>query len=103
MNGGNSGGLGSVSSMPMSGVATTSVPSRMNRWTGRLSVLRSDTPTPKNREPAGAPKTLKSLATSSIGPPWHVAQMPLVDPSLTGTSSNMARPRFSEAVTPRGS
>src|SRR5262245_8144100 len=82
MNGGNSGGIGSVRIIPISGVATTSVPSRMNSYTGRLSLLRSDTPTPKNRDPAGAPNTLKSLATSSIGPLWHEAQMPLVEPAV---------------------
>jgi len=32
-----------------------------------------------------------------------MAHSPLVEPGVTGTSSNIARPRFCEAVTPFGS
>ena len=80
-----------------------SVPSTMNSWVGRLSLLRSDTDTPKNRKPGIGRKMLNSLDTSSIGPLWHIAQRPLVEPGVMGTLSNIARPRFCEAVTPFGS
>ena len=40
-------------------------------------------------------KMLNSLDTSSIGPLWHMAHSPLVEPGVMGTLSNIARPRFS--------
>jgi hypothetical protein len=39
---------------------------------------------------------LNSLDTSSIGPLWHIAHIPLVEPGVIDTSSNIARPRFCE-------
>ena len=68
-----------------------------------MSGLRSDTPTPKNRNPGrSGRKMLNSLDTSSIGPLWHMAHRPLVEPGVMGTLSNIARPRFCAAVTPFG-
>ena len=95
------GGIRSVSSIPISSVATTSVPSRMNLVDRQVELIALDTPTPKNRDPRRA-ETLKSLATSSIAPLCTCAN-PSVEPAATGTSSNIARPRFSESVRPPGS
>src|SRR4026208_556239 len=87
----------------MSGDTILSTPSMMNSCVGRLSLLRSETLTPKNRKPGIGRKMLNSLDTSSIGPLWHIAHRPLVEPGVMGTLSNIARPRFSDAVTPFGS
>jgi hypothetical protein len=92
-----------VRHVPMPGDLMISTPSMMNSYVGRLSLLRSETWTPKNRTPGTGKKMLNSLDTSSIGPLWHMAHRPLVEPGVMGTSSNIARPRFSEAVTPLGS
>ena len=67
-----------------------SVPSMMNSCVGRLSLLRSDTLTPKNRKPGIGRKILNSLDTSSIGPLWHIAHKP---PGGAGSNGHVVEHR----------
>ena len=77
---------------------------KTNSCTSLPAAFNSDTRMFWNRVPNGMPNAIceKRFVSFSIGPAWQAAHAPCLRSTKSTSSSKNRRPRFSEAVLPRG-